>query len=159
MSNYLIEYLSEPIESIVDEILSISGIPLNELKVRDLVYDGENPICSGNGVYVFKTSERIYYVGNCTSRCFVERIPAHFDIRKAGWFNSLLKAILKDKYGKAEVTDLRLQEAATIAFNDLRLVLINFQHYDKIAINNLECNLGKLLKPINNRFRRLQPEL
>lgn len=156
MSKYLIEYNKDiSNEELEEKIRSIEGLPLSQMRVKDLVFHNDEPIYTANGVYVFKYGNEICYVGNCVARCFVERIPAHFDIRSTGWFHSLLTALIKKKYGKVKKTNDNLQEAAVKAFSDLSLVLINFPIYDKTAMNNLENILGNRLKPYNSRFRKL----
>ncbi len=156
MKEYFIEYSPEiSIDDLEYKIRTIEGLPLSELKVKDLVFYKGKPIYSGNGVYIFKCGDEICYVGNCIARSFVERIPAHFDIREIGWFHSLLTTMIKNKHGKVKKTDQNLQEAAANAFEELKLVLINFPNYNKIEINNLENILGNRLKPYNTRFRKL----
>jgi hypothetical protein len=157
---YLLQY--EQVKNFNDEqfihlINETPGIHLKELKAIDLVFYNGEPIYRGVGVYVFKNSERIYYVGNCVARSFTERIPAHFDIRKVGWFNSLLRHIVLDN--KDVLNDDSLQKAAKIAFNNLSVILINFEEdsneYTRHRINNLEKRLGTILKPLNKRFRNI----
>jgi hypothetical protein len=138
--------------SILDWIKSISGIKLSELKVKDLVFQNGLPIMTGNGVYIFKENGIPLYVGNCVARNFVERIPAHFDIRHNGWFNSLLVTLIRRSYkrkSKEDKTDANLSQSAELAFEKLDLVLINFSKYDKSAINRLEDYLRITLKPLN----------
>ena len=160
--NYLITYIdNKSLEQFIDEINSIEGLPLKDLKVMDLIYYKGEPIRSGIGVYIFKSKEKCYYVGNCVARCFAERIPAHFDLRKVGWFNTLLKTIIKHEFADKEITDESLHQAAKFAFENIKLVLINFEynkHYinQKIRINNLERNLGGSLKSYNTSFRKIQ---
>ncbi|MCW2119971.1 hypothetical protein [Flavobacterium sp. 7A] len=136
---------------------------MSDIKIKDLVFnrvDGK-PIRTGCGVYIFKNSERTYYIGNCVARNFIERIPAHFDIRHVGWFNSLLKAIIKNK--NILIKDMisseinyELENSAQFAFDNLNLILMNFPTYSKDQINNLEKLLAEKLIPINKRFRRLK---
>jgi len=111
----------------------------------DLVYYYGEPIRSGIGVYIFKSKQKCYYVGNCVTRCFAERIPAHFDLRKVGWFNTLLKTIIKHEFADKMITDESLDQAAKFAFENINLVLINF-----------ESELGNILKSYNTRFRKIQ---
>lgn len=163
MENYIINYNGEHLDDVVQKINSMQGIPLSDIKIKDLVFnrvDGE-PIRTGCGVYIFKNTERTYYIGNCVARNFVERIPAHFDIRHVGWFNSLLKAIIKNKniLLKNMIStkiNYELEIVAQFAFDNLNLILINFPTYSKDQINNLEKLLAKELTPINKRFRRLK---
>jgi hypothetical protein len=98
MTQYIIEYEGQSVIELIKKINELNGLALSELKVMDLVFDRVtgNPIRTGNGVYIFKNSIQTFYIGNCVARNFVERIPAHFDIRHNGWFNSLLKAIIKN---------------------------------------------------------------
>lgn len=163
MENYIINYNGQQLDAIVREINLLQGLPLSDLKIKDLVFNGVDklPIRSGCGVYIFKNSERTYYVGNCVARNFVERIPAHFDIRHVGWFNSLLKAIIKKdnillKHLSSSEINLKLETSAQFAFENLNLILINFPTYNKDQINNLENLLGKELKSVNTRFKKLK---
>lgn len=160
--NYLITYSdNKKIEQFIEEINITDGLPLKDLRVIDLVYYKGEPIRSGIGVYIFKSKDKCYYVGNCVARCFAERIPSHFDLRKVGWFNTLLKTIIKNEFIDKEITDESLNIAAKFAFENINLVLINFEyssHYinQKIKINNLERDLGIALGSYNKNFRKYQ---
>lgn len=154
MSDYVISYKeieSYSIEKLVQLVKDRKGILLKNLTIKDLVFNGSKDIRTGNGVYVFKDIERNIYVGKCSSRNFVERIPAHFDIRHNGWFNSLLRNLVKN--GEKIADDENLTKAARYSFDNLSLLLINFEDYDKDKINNLENLLRIVLKPLN-QFKR-----
>lgn len=148
--------------SICDLLKSTSGIKLSKLKVKDLVFNNGLPIRTGNGVYIFKENDIPIYVGNCVARNFVERIPAHFDIRHNGWFNSLLVTLIKKTFNrksKEDKTDDNLTQSAKLAFENLDLILINFSNYDKLAINRLEDYLKITLKPLNGfKHKKLNQE-
>ena len=92
------------IVQVIEKLKTTSGIQLRNCTIADLVFFEENPIYSGNGVYVFKENGDFIYVGNCVARNFIERIPAHFDVRAGGWFNSLLVNIIKKKYNKQNIS-------------------------------------------------------
>jgi hypothetical protein len=66
---------------------------ISEITIGELCSMTEYP----NGVYfIFGGNPRqLQYVGKCTSRSFIERIPAHFDQRERAWFNSLPKKLMK----------------------------------------------------------------
>jgi hypothetical protein len=149
--------------SICEWLKSTSGIKLSELKVRDLVFNNDLPIKTGNGVYIFKENNIPLYVGNCISRNFVERIPGHFDIRQNGWFNSLLVTLIKrtfNRKSKEDKTDYNLIQSANLAFENLDLILINFSKYDKLAINRLEDYLKITLKPLNGfKHKKLNQDM
>lgn len=161
-ARYLIQYEDiKHIENDIPELIKLindtPGFPVKDLKIMDLVFNDGKPIYRGVGVYIFKTSQKVYYVGSCVSRNFVERIPAHFDVRHGGWFNTLLKFIMKQDHKLR--SDQNLTEAALHAFENLKLVLINFDRADdtqiKHRIKNLESRLGRdCLKPYNTRFPR-----
>lgn len=138
------------------------GIPLSELKVSDLLFYNDEPIRRGVGVYVFKSDDKVFYVGNCFARHFVERIPPHLDSRRSAWMNSLVKTIVthepsfkvNGKYDKTN--EERSARAAQFAFSNLKLVLINFEKTDKDKINNLERVMGHALQSYNTYFRKMK---
>ena len=137
------------IEQVTEKLTITSGIKLKDCNLADLVFFEGKPIYSGNGVYLFKENNEFIYVGNCVARNFIERIPAHFDVRKIGWFNSLLVNIIKKEYNTSEKTDELLVKAAKHAFENYSLILINFEDYSKDSINKLETTLRIILKPYN----------
>ena len=146
-------------------LLNKKGLPVLDLKIEHLIFYKGKSIYSGNGVYVFKSDSDIIYVGNCTARNFVERIPAHFDLRKGGWFNSLLKAVIKKKY-KKEPSDKLLTLAAEEAMRDYELILINFTDKEfypngvknKKIVNRLETLLRIVLIPLNTFKHKKVPK-
>ncbi len=128
------------------------AIKLADLKVKDLVFYNKKAIHTGNGVYLFRERDRIIYVGKCSARNFVERIPAHFDVRHNGWFNSMLIRLIRRDITieKSKVkTDENLIKAANYSFENLELILINFSIYDKHKINRLETFLRMTVNPLN----------
>jgi len=154
------EILDHNPESIRELFMSANlGRKLSELRVEELVFHEGKDIRTGNGVYIFKEMETPLYVGNCVARNFVERIPAHFDIRSNGWFNSLLVNLIGrdlQRKSKEDKTDENLTKFATHAFENLDLILINFPLYDKLAINKLEDYLRITLQPLNGfKHKRL----
>ena len=156
--DYLIEI--EDIESLTikdlnDFLIKKDGLDLSVLKISHLVFYNDVAIRYGNGVYLFREIKRPIYVGNCVARNFVERIPAHFDVRHNGWFNSLLLSVIQEEKGrrlKEDKTDENLEIAARYALEKFNLILINFSKHDKNAINRLESLMRMLLNPVN-RFK------
>jgi len=50
-----------------------------------------------HGLYLlFSQQNTLWYVGKATSRSFIERLPAHFDVREDAWFNTVSKYIKRD---------------------------------------------------------------
>ena len=69
------------------------GPSLNRIGLQDLaLYNYGLP---SNGLYVFYDASGVTpvvrYVGKCTSRSFLERIPSHLESREECWFNTLTK--------------------------------------------------------------------
>lgn len=166
MSKYLLHYdeishldINDNEDQINKFIKSIPGKKISELSFKDLVYDGDKPLYRGVGVYIFKSEDTNYYVGSCVSRSFIERIPAHLDIRYNGWFNSLLKNIIKKDPDRPIDDDEACEKAARLAFKKINLIIINFnyQHAEYESLNirqriiNLERRIGNALIPYNGR--------
>jgi hypothetical protein len=153
-SRYLLQFdeiSNKTIDELVQVLTQAQGLKVKDCKIDDLIFYQGEPIYSGNGVYIFKSVKRFYYVGSCVARNFVERIPAHFDLRESGWFNSLLDNIRKQN-GEPR-TNLLLTQAAKHAMENCSLVLINFSFGDHVRnisnIKSLEALLRRVLHPYN----------
>ena len=88
MKNYIIEfenYEDFTLGDFIEVIRKTEGIPLNELKVKDLTYYNDEFIEGGCGVYIFKEKEDIILVGKAEIVSFTERIAKHFDLRTNAW--------------------------------------------------------------------------
>lgn len=137
------------IRELIEKIESKGGRRISELTIGDLIFNNGKPIHTGCGVYVFLNESKIFYVGKNSARCFVERIPSHFDIRKEGWFNRLLRLIAKEKNDGLENTDEGIQKAAIRAINEFEVVLINFDWFDYEGDTSIEI-LEDLLRMSTN---------
>ena len=69
------------------------GPSLSRITMQDLALYNEG--LPSNGLYIFYDASGakpvIRYVGKCTSRSFLERIPSHLESREECWFNTLTK--------------------------------------------------------------------
>ena len=152
----MIEIRNSSVKQFLALVEGMEKIPLADLKVKDLIYCDGQPIFPGNGIYFFYHNKQCMYVGKCSSRCFEERIPAHFDLREEGWMNTLLKKV-------REFFNISLEEAAEKAFSDYSLILINFaENNNREIINKTESLFRKILKPELNSYKReyeIDPEL
>lgn len=178
--NYLINYDKVKIWKIKDaksKLNEIEGLPLSDCTIKKLVFYNDEPILTGNGVYIFfkinnknddknNNDKEYLYVGKCSSRSFVERVPSHFDIRNIGWFNSYLRNLVNEnqeekikvkefhnpssKQKENDYNDL-LKDKANISLNKHRLILINFENenYDSEKISKLEDIFNVILEPLN----------
>jgi len=76
-----------------DTLLKTSTKCVSRVTIFDLCSMSEYP----NGLYFFYSTNPkvLQYVGKCTSRSFIERVPSHFDQRENAWFNTLPKKLAK----------------------------------------------------------------
>ncbi len=92
-----------------------------------------------HGLYlIFDDDDSLCYVGKATSRSFIERIPAHFDVREGAWFNTIPKRVMKF-HDISNYTDA-LQRGIS-----LRILLIGIR--DAGTTSRLERVLRSFLKP------------
>lgn len=168
--NYLINYCGIKdcfINQIKSKLDKINGLPLSECTISKLIFYNDETILTGNGVYIFKEDKKYLYVGKCSSKSFVERIPPHFDIRNTGWFNNFLKKNINNNreikikpwYNKKEqlynkcYIDL-LSPQAINSLNNYKVILINFKpnfsnKEDKSKKQERIGKIGKLEKLLN----------
>ena len=76
-------------QSLIQQMSALPGVRISDLKLIDLVL----PANQCNGIYFFVSPyDDVVYVGKASSRCFVERLGGHFDLRAENWFSSFLRA-------------------------------------------------------------------
>lgn len=81
--------LIKNLPSWVAKVKALPGVKIRDLKLTDLVL----PANQCNGIYFFVSpNDSVVYVGKASSRCFVERLGGHFDLRAGNWFSSFLCA-------------------------------------------------------------------
>ena len=79
--------LIKNLPSQVAKVKALPGVKIRDLKLTDLVL----PANQCNGIYFFVSpNDSVVYVGKASSRCFVERLGGHFDLRAGNWFSSFL---------------------------------------------------------------------
>lgn len=82
------------------EVVIYNRKMISDIRILELVLDKEDNVYEQViGCYVFMNDNAVEYVGKCSSRCFVERIPSHFDPRERGWFNNYIKLVAREIYG------------------------------------------------------------
>ncbi|WMT45414.1 MAG: hypothetical protein RE469_04270 [Cuniculiplasma divulgatum] len=102
-----------------------NAIPLSVLTLNDLA------IYPGIGLYFFyNMRNELQYVGKCTSRSFMERIPSHFDCRNHARFATIARRRVDELSQSDDISETVYQ-----ALTDLKLFLVNFM-YDKIFWDN-----------------------
>jgi hypothetical protein len=88
------DYAESTLASFQEVIKSTPAKVLSEVTLGELC---SMPIHSNGLYFIFGGNSReLQYVGKCTSRSFIERIPAHLDQRDWAWFNTLPKKLMRD---------------------------------------------------------------
>jgi hypothetical protein len=127
----------QPAQEALNLVHSLPKKRLKDLRIYDLLYDGDEPIYYG--VYLFYSPDgRCLYVGKNSAQKFVERIPWHLSIAESSWMNHLVRYIRKHEGLES------LSEAAEVA-SDNELLLIPFSRSEYIGKLEGEC-IGKLEK-------------
>lgn len=118
-------------------LVSSGGKRLADVTIADLCVMSEFP----NGIYFYFDSKcgELQYCGKCTSRSFIERIPAHFDPRENAWFNTVPAKMAK--------TGMPYQEALDRAL-ELRVVMLGIK--DDVAAKKLEKVIRHTFQPVLN---------
>lgn len=112
---------------VLKAIAHASRAPLRDLKVFDLILDGDGPTDICHGVYAFFDPEGIcLYVGKNSSQSFVERIPWHFALGEGSWMNHFLKYLKRDQ----SLTSLG---GAAMAARNCELLLMPIAQYELIG--------------------------
>ena len=97
-----------------------------------------------NGVYIFKFPNS-FYVGKATSCTLIERLAKHFDSRKVGSFNGLLKKLSSGNFERDNFPEnqeiLMKAKLLVIPINNEELVKQNANCDADSCINHLEMDL------------------
>ena len=110
-ANWIISYPSvanHSLEDLAGRIMSCPRHVIGDLTIEKLSRLPDPTV----GLYFVFEEGALVYVGKSSSRSFVERIPAHLDIREDGWFNTLPKRVRDFKeipYDDAHKLTLQLE--------------------------------------------------
>jgi hypothetical protein len=155
VDNYVIEFeevKNNTIEEFIEFINKTEGKKIADLKVKDLTYQNDQLIFPGHGIYIFRNNKEIILVGKATSTSFTERLAKHFDIRPGAWFNRLMYVICC-RLLKIEKNDENYKIASKFAFENVDLVLVNFQN--RVGIEKIERLLRSSTNTLN-KFKNLK---
>jgi len=119
------------------DIISNNGKLLREVTLNDFIFENNNEIYPGKGCYFFILNNQIVYVGKCSSRTFISRIPGHLGTYENDWFNTLVK---HKNLPNTPIIDsnMTLQQKSKICLNNFKLVLLNFDNDNTEKINKFE---------------------
>lgn len=79
----------DPVDQIERLLGSVPGILVSDLKYVDLFF----PAQWCNGIYLFYESEKLLYIGKCSSRAVIDRIGGHLTPRNSDMMNCFLKRL------------------------------------------------------------------
>lgn len=141
------EYIADqPAQTAIESVTRADKKPVGDLKIYDLMFEGDEPLLTRIGVYLFFSPENeCLYAGKNSALSFIERIPWHFAIWETSWMNRFLKGVRKQ--GNFD----NLLEAADYARNH-QLLLIPMGDEDKPRITPLEKFFRLFLEPTFNHF-------
>ena len=112
-------------EGVLSYVKPEMAIPLSKLTLNDLA------IYPGIGLYLFYSMrDELQYVGKCTSRSFIERVPSHFDCRKHAQFATVAKRLGAENSQTDDISEISRK-----ALNDLKLFLVNFTYDERFWSN------------------------
>lgn len=135
---------------LLDAITNTSGKKVNQILLSDFILEEPNGYELNHGIYVFKEDSEIKYIGKASSRPFIERIPAHLDIRRNGWMNNMLKYLSEDSDPKNY-----LKESLHVIENyELLLVLFKTEDCTKDKISEAERFLIDNTNCLNKKKRK-----
>ena len=136
------------VDQLVDQLLKSKKLQLKDVKFSDILLNIESLV----GVYIFfDSTNKPLYVGKTEGRSFLERLAAHFDLRRQGYMNHFLKALTEKPRGKnSTITDTDIREAYHKLVN-FNIVFISLHKPE--TIRALETALRQELQPIYNRYK------
>jgi hypothetical protein len=136
------DYAESTLASFRKVIESAPAKVISDITIGELCSMPAHP----NGLYfIFGGNPReLQYVGKCTSRSFIERIPAHLDQRDWAWFNTLPKKIMSNG-----------QDYSSAHKEALSFEIVLFGVKDIETACHLERVFRHLYIPVLNRPRRL----
>lgn len=126
-----------------EEIEKTPAKYLHDVTISDLCSMPNHP----NGLYFIfgENPNELKYVGKCTSRSFIERIPAHFDQREDSWFGTLPKRVRKEGCSYQEALEKCLK---------FKIILFGIRH--KATACKLEHVFINSYHPTLNRSRKFR---
>jgi hypothetical protein len=135
------------LKDIPPQIAEHDKLRIGDLKVLDLVRNGDEAEECQHGIYLFFDDEnRCLYVGKNSSQQFIERIPAHFAQSDNSWFNHFIKYFKRSR-------DIQSYSDATIAAESCKLALILIPEGKKV-IAKIESILRSIMTPQFNSIKK-----
>lgn len=104
--------------------------------------------------YISLRETHIKYIGKASSRPFIERVPAHLDVRINAWMNTLLK------YISTQQNPIDYHTESMEVFNNYELILIVFRKNVSQLKENITSVERFLIENTNclNKKRKKHPQ-
>jgi hypothetical protein len=132
------------LNKLLNEVNITPGKKVKEVLLSDFILTEPKSYELNHGVYIFKEDEQIKYIGKASSRPFIERVPAHLDVRVNGWMNTLLKYLCTQKnptdYYKEAKEVLENHQLILIVFRkDYSGLKEKISTVERFLIDNTNC--------------------
>jgi hypothetical protein len=128
---------------LLDAITNSSGKKVNQILLSDFILEEPNGYELNHGIYIFKKGTENIYIGKASSRPFIERVPAHLDIRRNGWMNNMLKYLSKDSdpknYLKESLDVIENYELLLVLFKTEDCTTDKISEAERFLIDNTNC--------------------
>lgn len=154
-----------PFDQFCKKLGAIKGIPIASLTLRNLYQLNAKLTGHGHGVYLFYRKNTVRYIGKNSSRTYLERIPAHFDVRIKSWFNSYIRAAIRDENLQRPYDSVASEKRRTFARKAeqiferdiIKFVVFpakNEKKSDEISISALENLLRRRFQEATNKLSK-----
>ena len=78
----------------------------------------------------YDLSDKPCYIGKCTSRSFIERVPSHFDCRKHAYLATILRRLGSLDHNGDDISEITLR-----AIDSFKILLVNFTYDGRLREN------------------------
>ena len=78
----------------------------------------------------YDLSDKPCYIGKCTSRSFIERVPSHFDCRKHAYLATIPRRLGSLDNSRDDISEITLR-----AIDSFKILLVNFTYDGRLREN------------------------
>ena len=136
-------YSKENQSNLIEQIRSQSGKRLNAVHLKDFILEEPSDCNLHHGIYILKEASEIRYVGKASSRPFIERVPAHLDVRGNSWMNTMLRYLAGDKKPDHFIVEslyaIENFELLFVVFKNDECTRENISAVERFLIDNTNC--------------------
>lgn len=133
-------------KKVQDQIYNSHKIPLEKLKLFDLLLNDKQDTAMRHGVYMFfNDNNECLYAGMCSSSHFAHRIGGHFGMSPKYGMNTFLKRVVKDLNPNVKSSYPHYVDALK-SISNYGLLLIGTNGKSKTFIKKLEKAIHIIFK-------------